>query len=1375
MAGSLGRLLGLGFLFGAKDDGAVRTTEAIQRGFEGISSTVQRVGSSGSASIQRFGNAISALNLGAITRANSAISDLAQSSGLLQGGDTSMESFGAQAHQAFRQATAGMGEFRGEMEQYRSAISGQAFNLGVDVGELTTGIAAIVRTGHSLDDYGLSVRDLAGLSQAGIIDANALAQSLTSLSEGYGLGAEGAGRLVDGMTAMGTAGGFGMAAVSNLEAAIAAADSAISALPPGVEASVDDTLMSLTRLATGTAQELGVAFDMDGAVATLNVLAGARQELSDVFSGNAAEFPQLAIQLTEAFGSMDQGLDAMLQNPADFVSEMQGVWDTLEEGTEQNRFTSQVLRRFPENMRFMIQAGASGQETLAGLADAAEGSEGALSDMARSASGSARTFDEALGLVQEGFQSRLNRMASGGLEHDVIQRQREMYSRLGDSISHLSDQHGPINSVQGAMGALTRTMLDMRRGGVTGLTIALQRELGEAFPHLSARAEELASTLEDRLEASFPGLGARVRDLIPGLAEMGGSMFEMAQQSGPMILAMSQMQGRIPMLGSAMGLLFNPITLVVGGLILLVRYWDTLGPILQRAGGMFRDLTANILSHVADVDWEQLGTDVIEGILSVFGFAAQSAQTKEMGETAQVFAEGFRNLFDATWRIVSGIAVGMWDRLIDFIFEPDNLTQSVQRGAGVAGVAFGAAMLTPLRGPIIRAGMGLFRGLFRVFQAGGGRLAGAGLRGVLTKIPFVGAIIGVLFDLPDIIDSFQTDGISGGLNRLFRSVVNGLLLGIPDMLEEFLGFDFISDIFDFMFEATNLGNISRAIEDGDWGRAIFEGLFSVFNAAFYGIPGVIRAGLAEVLGFDLLGGFWEEVLAPTLSDLVDFWNDEVNPIITEAIILFSDLADIAIEFWEDAMEPVLSDVRDYFIEVFQETILPAVSRVWDGISIGFRRMWRRVLRPGLIAMARAFISFASESRQSSIAMFRDIAESGVRAFHAIVGGIERMIIVWRQGRIILREGWEAIAVHIRTTIGQAVEYVSFHFTNMLSGFESAMLRIERGFRQLPLAIMTFFRDTLMGDSVMARGIRAVMDTMGISIGSVDRQMNDSIANLERNVATVDQAMSDIDTATRRRERAHAEAVEGFERRRRESVEATSNAYVRMDQMLAASRANHARDLESQLAGIESFSAGAINVVSRLEDRLQNFVTGVASGEFADAAQNRQLEERFASARPVIDALTNAAASGSISPEAYERQVSAIESAIRGGEEFTAEQGQGILRAAGISDGPATEQSARPRASASSRRRSSPVTPQHAGGPAEAARTAARVEAQVQDTQTRAELQRVSIQEISAEAARAIARAAGNGNRTTATPDAVTARRGGRRGSGPNTGSFVPGF
>jgi hypothetical protein len=353
--GGAGRLLGLGFMFGAKDKGAVRVTEQIGEGFDSMSDSVKAVGDRTSG-LLKFGNAINALNFLQVSRLTDAMQGLADKAGL---GDKAqadqIESWGVQFGKTYKMATAGLGKFRKEVDKYKGAISGVSFTLEVDAAEMTKAISLIVKAGYKLEDFGLNTREVGGLMQAGILSGEQLADVLTSLAKGYGLGAKGAGNLMDSIAAIGKQTGAGADAIQVMPDALKAADAAIAALPEGMAGNVDDMIKSMTILAASTQKVLGGPYQdaFQAATDVMQKMTESRQEMARTFTGLGGEFPELTSRLAETYGSIDKAFEMMSSDPATFIQEIQKVYATLD---ETRRF--RLLEQLPDSIKFMVKAGA---------------------------------------------------------------------------------------------------------------------------------------------------------------------------------------------------------------------------------------------------------------------------------------------------------------------------------------------------------------------------------------------------------------------------------------------------------------------------------------------------------------------------------------------------------------------------------------------------------------------------------------------------------------------------------------------------------------------------------------------------------------------------------------------------------------------------------------------------------------------------------------------------------------------------------------------------------------------------------------------------------------------------------------------------------
>jgi len=123
----MGRLMGFGFLFGARDDGATRTAREVRENVEGLNTAAENSGGRAANGLRRLNAVIGALQLGRLTQIGGALQDIAQRAGAMSDvASSELESWGAQAGLSFRQASAGAGEFRDELEAMRGPIMGTA-------------------------------------------------------------------------------------------------------------------------------------------------------------------------------------------------------------------------------------------------------------------------------------------------------------------------------------------------------------------------------------------------------------------------------------------------------------------------------------------------------------------------------------------------------------------------------------------------------------------------------------------------------------------------------------------------------------------------------------------------------------------------------------------------------------------------------------------------------------------------------------------------------------------------------------------------------------------------------------------------------------------------------------------------------------------------------------------------------------------------------------------------------------------------------------------------------------------------------------------------------------------------------------------------
>ena len=625
-----GRSLGFGFLIGAKDEGATRTTEQVSEGFSGIAEGVSRTVRE-SAGLQRFGNMINALSLNRLNQISESLEGLADRAGALAGEvtSTSMESFGAEFSQTYRAATAGLGVFQGAVDEVRGEISSLSFNLGVDATEMTAYAATVARTGRNVEDFGLNMRAVAGSIQAGILSGQDLGNVLTGLAEGYDLGTEGAARLLDRVTAIGERFGSGADAARAMPEVLSAIDEVASRFPE-IGANVDTATESIIRLGLAEQQRLGGTFQdgVQNAINVFNQLGETRGEVEGLVSGLNTEFPVLAERIAQ-IGGIDMSMDSIMQDPVRFAASMASMYNELEPNSVEAMRLRDVLQGMGPSFQFLIQGGEESQRALAAAMESIEGTEGAFNRMARAASGSTRTFAESMELLEEGFRHRVDRMARRhypNFERNVIERQREAYDRLEERIRNFTDSKGP-------MGAMGRSFLAFRRGGVQGLAIALETELSR----------------------SFPRLGQAISDTLPVVGDMAGGMLDVASNAFPAIAAMQALGVNTRLLAAPLRLATNPLVLFGLGLYALVRYWDQLEPMLRKGVTYLENFADTFDKWVDGIDWDKAGQDLVGGILSMFDSAGEAVggSAEESGLASRI-GVALGRIFRAAGRAARG-------------------------------------------------------------------------------------------------------------------------------------------------------------------------------------------------------------------------------------------------------------------------------------------------------------------------------------------------------------------------------------------------------------------------------------------------------------------------------------------------------------------------------------------------------------------------------------------------------------------------------------------------------------------------------------------------------------------------------------------------
>jgi len=874
--GSQGRLVGVGFLVGAKDDGASETFDNVAESADRTADAAEDAGERGGRGVGMLKRALEGIASVNLANISSTLDSIADRAGTGVGAQaTSLEQHSAQFNQTARLAEARLGSMGGALRAHRGEVSSLAYAYGVSGDELFNFMAPLSRVGIDIEDLGVSTRGLAGHIQAGTINAESMGAAMAELATTYELGAEGAGSILNQVMALGDE--FGTTAASaqafpGIMDTIRAAAARFPVIAEDVEG-VSMSIVGLGNAMSNLGMDPSRAFT--AAQATFSALAESRGALTDLITGVGSALPDMATQLGIATSDIGGSIESILEDPLTFAANMGIAMREVGESTVMGQRLVRTLGEISPELLQVARDASQGGDAIARVQEPLENVEGAFDRAGRAALTSTLTFSDQLERMRDSYTTRLNSIGRA-TDTGFVQRQADAYKRVGDRIEDFAGRSGPL-------GALTRGFLRVRTFGL-------------------------------------------VQGLIPGLGALGEGLGDTAEAAGPVMRVMGdtgltksfsglfQAGGRLAGVTRILGTTFlgvlGPIALVAGAGYLLYRNWDKLGEMWRGLGDSIDDLSVKFQNWVDRIDWQDMGDRVVSGVIAFFDRIG-SASEEEAPNTAGKIADAFKSMFESAAYMVGGLAVGMWDRIIEWITNPPNIAAQVTRGAqalgAMVGSVLGIGMLTPLRKNIVSAFGRLFGGFGDIMTGGRGIMGGAGT--ALRRIPYVGAIIGVLMDLPQIIQGFQTGGIITGLRELFESVVDGLLMGIPSLVGRLTGTEnIVESIFDFLFEGLNIANIQEAIDGGEIGRAILESLMAISGGGFgrmawntifgEGAGDAIMTGMGGVM--EAIGSIFTEVASAYTTVVGPVW-DALQEAGGEIMAIFGQL-------WSDTLQPLFNDI-----------------------------------------------------------------------------------------------------------------------------------------------------------------------------------------------------------------------------------------------------------------------------------------------------------------------------------------------------------------------------------------------------------------------------------------------------------------------------------
>jgi hypothetical protein len=1048
MAGGASRIFGLGILVSAKDDGAKRTIHDVREETDSLADSTKAAGESTAVLGSKWDTFVQGLQLHRLNQMSESLAGMARQAGtalpgLMSGAafeSTGIESAGVAFSNTWRSMTAGMGEFKENIP--RGEIAGLAYGLDVSADSMIGANVALARAGHTLDDYNFSQRALAGLIKAGIVDGPAFGQTLVSAADGYGLGAERAGAMMNQVMALGEATGDAAGAMGALPAVMQALDVAGAEFPE-VAANMDTYATSIIRLGA-TMQQAGLgamAETSASATQVFTTLMGSRRNLTNLFTGVGSDFDGLATEIGIATGDIGGAVDLVMQDPFRFARALNEMTNKGGQSAQMAQRLRGKLVEVAPNLAFLADGGEEAAEVFERMGHATDDAGNAINRVGESAAHTSRTLAESMGRQEDAFKSRLNRMsrdAVGG-SGSILQQQRDSYSAITDTITRFADDSGP-------MGMLTRGFLKSR-AGLFGFTSAL-----------------------DAVGGPVLDMAAQLAPLVSTLSMMGG----------PIAAGLLRFNGALGGMPGKLIAALGPIALVAGAGYLIYKNWDRLGELFDSGmdslfnfSNKLPGMGKKLMEWVAGIDWVKMGMEVTDGILGAFSGAGDAVEgdTSRAREIAQNFGHFFKAVFEAVPRMVGGFISGAWDRIVAFVTEPEDLMGKLKRGAGVLAGVFTVGLFTPLRGLIFTGAKNAFMGLFGRLGGlltGGAGLTGAGLMTAARRLPVVGALIGVLFELPNIIEDIGKGDYSAAIQGLWTSMADGLLLGIPSLLDSLLGTDVFGNALDFLFRATNFGRLADAIASGNIGDAIFEGLFTVMNTAMMGIPGMVRTFFEDMGLGDLFDGM-KETAGLAFEDITFFFVDMFGDMYGSAEETFLSVYDFIDGFIESS-KPLIKSLGAMFSRIWEgmkkifkrvmDFIAPVARRVFAAIGGYFTWLWENIWQPVLGAFRDNFMAVMGFIRENFGTAIMFLGKVFITVFEQISMDIDLFGIRWEALKTIVVAGAEYIGLSIRNFFVNPFLRAQNSVSTFIEIFTGGFARIKAGILDLKADLMGLLADTL---------------------------------------------------------------------------------------------------------------------------------------------------------------------------------------------------------------------------------------------------------------------------------------------------------------------------
>jgi len=607
-------------MMGAKDRGLGRGLKDVSSGLSRIDSASSKLDKTlGSSFLPKFLQSLPVYQLDALGRSVDSLSDKFSPRGGLT---TSIEQFGISAAKSGRQAAFRMGgnldAIAGKMQKVSSAAYG--LNASAESAQAAYGALAEKFTEAEIAALGFAnAQDMIRMSEM-IGDFKGYVGVLDELADSWGFGAKGAKELMDDIYRIGGAFGQGEASVSQMGQTLDMLGEQFASFPDKVRPEmIRAAAENITALA-GALSRSGFSADeaFDKSRELFKFLSGPKVNLGKILQGRdpGGDIFDSLVKLAPALGSVADAQAMLEKSPIQFMQTMAKTYKGMDKNSTEARYLQGVMSDLGLTWALDNDSLDAYLKTIVNADGTLNKTGKSLQQAANAAYQTGLTMDEQMERVKDMFETRMNKVASKELG-SLVGRTRRAYGALGDIITDLASDRGPL-------GLLVTKMVAVRRIGLSAL-----------FPTFGALGDMA-------LQA--------VVDMAPMLAALGSMGFRFEHLVAPLGWFNKMMLG-IP--GTLMGVL-GPVALVAGGVALLGNAFGE-GSVLSESFQKRIDaLPESFMRVISWLSGDKLSKSMLEGFRGMTKGEQWDTVLSAGKALALRFWDGFRTSFLAGVNLLSG-------------------------------------------------------------------------------------------------------------------------------------------------------------------------------------------------------------------------------------------------------------------------------------------------------------------------------------------------------------------------------------------------------------------------------------------------------------------------------------------------------------------------------------------------------------------------------------------------------------------------------------------------------------------------------------------------------------------------------------------------